>query len=158
MRRRKNEVYPILILIGLLAGGALAAFQFYSTEGFVEVEKVEVFGTSVLLSNGCRGLLAATTAERAESIQNALAGTSEERPNAHDTFVDTVRHFNITLEAVQLTHVEGDNFISEMILHQGNNVLKLDTRPSDAIAIALRLDAKIYINKTLLTEQGQYIC
>jgi len=49
-------------------------------------------------------------------------------------------------------------YYSDMIFNQDKKVLILDSMPSDAIAIALRMDAPIYINETLLEEVGKDIC
>ena len=45
-----------------------------------------------------------------------------------------------------------------MILSKDNKVLRLDMKPSDGIAVAVRTDSPIYINATMLDEIGQNIC
>jgi len=51
-----------------------------------------------------------------------------------------------------------DVYLSNAIFRSDNNVLELDMRPSDAIALALRTGTPIYLNMTLLREVGVNIC
>ena len=44
------------------------------------------------------------------------------------------------------------------IIRTTDKVMKIDSKPSDAIALALRADVPIYVNKTLLSEIGQKVC
>jgi bifunctional DNase/RNase len=59
---------------------------------------------------------------------------------------------------VKVTELKGNSFYSKLILRQGNTILSLDARPSDAIAIALRANSSIYVNSTLLREVGKKVC
>src|SRR5262249_60220705 len=54
------------------------------------------------------------------------------------------------LRRVQITKVESNTYYGELHLDRDGKSLRVDSRPSDAIAIALRLDAPIYASDTLL--------
>ncbi|RLJ01792.1 MAG: hypothetical protein DRP11_03870 [Candidatus Aenigmatarchaeota archaeon] len=150
-----------LILVGsllLLSAFVIAVLQPFNPEDYVKVDRIEVHGNILVVGSGCKGLVATVSFERADSIQKGLDKTLDFRPNTHDIFADLIQFFNITYEAVLIEKVENSAYYSDMILKQGNKVLKLDSRPSDAIAIALRTDTPIYIRKSLLEEEGIDIC
>ena len=133
-----------------------------STSGFSKVEKI---GTATLgnlgtvsLKADCYELTATVEATQAESIQRGLDKTYVARPNAHDIVADAFNSLGIEVLMVKITELKESSFYSKLILKQGNTVLSLDARPSDAIAIALRTNSTIYINQTLLKEVGKKIC
>jgi len=154
----KRKLPSLLVWFVLLAALAYAVGQFVDLEKFVKADVVRVDGNTIILGVGCKAIVADTTEERADSIALGLAGKIDERPNTHDTFVDALKTFNITVDSMSLVRYDGRFYYSDLVLKGPNKVLKLDTRPSDAIAIAVRATAPIYINKTLLAEQGKDIC
>ena len=133
-----------------------------STSGFSKVEKIETatLGSSgaVSLKADCYDLTASVEASQAESIQRGLDKTYVARPNAHDIVADAFKSLGIEVLMVKVTELKENSFYSKLILRQGNTILSLDARPSDAIAIALRLNSSIYVNSTLLKEVGRKIC
>ncbi|OYT41872.1 hypothetical protein B6U80_00455 [Candidatus Pacearchaeota archaeon ex4484_26] len=164
----------ILIIIALLAIIFLFLFktpqaisQTYTSQAYhtslAGYEKVDVSiappNTVILTSaSGCLRIIASTTRERAESIYDALQKKEGPRPNAHDLTKYILEEYNINLIAVKIEEMKDNTFYSKLVLQQGNKVLNLDSRPSDAMAIALRLNKPIYIKKTLLADYGENIC
>jgi len=61
---------------------------------------------------------------------------------------------------VKITELKDNTFFAKLFLVKGNLILSLDSRPSDAIAIAARADYKvpIYVNENLLENVGEKIC
>lgn len=147
-----------IIVLSITSIFSTALMNLISEEDYLEANIVKVVGTSIVIGNNCTAIIAETTPERAQSIELGLEKRIEERPNSHDSFVDVIKSFNITLESVALERYDNKYYYSDMILRTKEKVLKLDVRPSDAIAIALRANAKIYLNKTLLQEIGKNIC
>ncbi len=161
VRSGKNKAK--IIFIALAASAALvfaasAITQYFSTDGFVEANVLRVSGDSIIIGNNCTAIIATTSAERAQSIEQGLGGIMGERPNTHDTVVQILKSFNITAEAVKFNGYDGRYYYSDLILRGDSKALALDMMPSDAIAIALRANATIYINKTLLAQIGKRIC
>ena len=155
--KKHLPMLPILIfLLGLSITYALVTH--YSSDGYIIVDKLSIQDNTIIMGNGCKAIIADTSPERAMSIQLGLDKTIAGRPNTHDTTSEIIKSFNITLEAVKINAYDGQYYYSDMILSNNEKVLSLDTMPSDAIAIALRLDAPIYINSTLLEEIGENIC
>jgi bifunctional DNase/RNase len=175
---RNTNIYKISSIVLLLTTLALASYVFLprevsqivqeialpelSTSGFSKVEKVETEITeelgSITLRAGCYDLTATVEPEQAASIQRGIEKTYIPRPNAHDIAANVFDTLKIEVLMVKITELREKSFYSKLILRQGNTVLNLDARPSDAIAIALRTNSTIYVNTTLLKEEGEKIC
>lgn len=91
----------------------------------------------------------------AESIAAHLHGIPRERPMTHDLAASLVSTLDGALTRVVVTHVVDHTYHAEMHLARGAEVHVVDARPSDAIAIALRLGAPIYADESLLEEYEQ---
>ena len=155
----KKYLPPICLLIVLLALSITYAVMIhYSAEGYVEVNVLEIEGNTIILGHDCLAIIADTSPERAYSIELGINKKIENRPMTHDSFVEVLKSFNITLEAVKIQRTDDKYYYADMILSDNKKVLTLDVMPSDAIAIALRSNAPIYINQTLLDEVGENIC
>lgn len=153
----KGASFTFLIFL-LIIGLAIAGIDFSVPEDYVETNVLEVQGTILVLGKDCKAIIAETSADNALSILLGKQGTIDVRPNTHDAFSQTLKTFNITLESIQIHRVEDGWFYSDAILVSENKQLKLDIKPSDAMALALRMEAPIYINQTLLNEVGEDIC
>ena len=149
---------PLPILVFLLALTITYAVLTVPSEGFVEADVFSLEGNIIILGHDCKAIVAETSPERALSIQMGIEGKVEDRPMTHDTFVEVLKSYNITLESVKLTKYQNEYYYSDMIFNNGKKILELDTMPSDALALAVRVDAPIYINQTLLEEEGIDIC
>jgi bifunctional DNase/RNase len=90
----------------------------------------------------------------AASIGLALAGETPDRPLTHDLMADLVELFQARLDRVDVTELRDGAFLAEMTVSGPGGDQRLDTRPSDAIALALRLDAPLYVSDELLAEAG----
>ena len=124
----------------------------------IDVIKTNNDGFIFLGNNNCTGILAKTSIERVESIQLGLENKIQNRPNTHDIFSETLKYFNITLEKVIINKLEDNTYFSYIIFKQGNKILELDAKPSDAIALALRTNSSIYVNRTLFNKRKISIC
>jgi len=149
-------ILTIAILIFSLLSFALR--EYIDRSEYVEADVVRVVGTTVILGHNCTAIVAQTSEERARSIELGLKKKIEVRPNTHDIFVDVIKYYNITLESVTLDRFENNIYYATLHLSKNNLKLNLDSKPSDAIAIALRAKSPIYINKTLLRLHGKNIC
>ena len=91
----------------------------------------------------------------AESIAMQIDGVQRERPLTHDLCHALINGLGATLRRVQVTHLQESTFFAELHLTRDGAPVIIDARPSDAIAIALRLDAPIYVNEALLSGDGE---
>jgi bifunctional DNase/RNase len=82
------------------------------------------------------------------------------RPSTHDLCRLIIAGLGCTLYRVRITHLEYDTYFGELVLaREDGKRVRVDSRPSDAIAIALRLDAPILVEEVLLmeAEEGEAI-
>jgi bifunctional DNase/RNase len=86
----------------------------------------------------------------AASIGLALTGETADRPLTHDLMADLVELFQARLDRVDVTELRDGAFLAEMSVSGPGGNRRLDTRPSDAIALALRLDAPLYVSDDVL--------
>jgi len=91
----------------------------------------------------------------AESIVMHMHNVKRPRPITHDLVRSLIVGMNAQLRRVQITRVEQQTYYAELHLQHGETLARIDARPSDGIAIALRLDAPIYAAESLLVEPGE---
>lgn len=87
----------------------------------------------------------------AESIVMHMNELKRERPITHDLCAALVAGLGGTLKRVNITHVQKNTYFATMQLDGPNGLVEIDARPSDSIAIALRLHAPIFAPELLLT-------
>lgn len=88
----------------------------------------------------------------ATSIASAIKQVAMARPLTHDLFYDLLLELGITVQRVVITELKDSTYFSELVLGQGDKVLILNARPSDAIAMALRATAPIYVSQAVLDQ------
>ena len=88
----------------------------------------------------------------AESIAAAVQHTKPKRPLTHDLCTSLIGAMGGTLQAVHVTVLQGDTYYAELLVAQPDGVVHVDCRPSDAMAIAVRLMAPILVEDSLLAE------
>lgn len=93
------------------------------------------------------------TAE-AQSIAIALEQITPPRPLTHDLFTSFLKEFNIVMREVFIYKFDEGVFFSELLLDDGTRHITVDSRTSDAIAIALRVDCEIYTTEEIVQECG----
>ena len=91
-------------------------------------------------------------APEAEAIARALFGIKPPRPMTHDLLADMIRALDAKVEDVRVIDMKEGVYYGQVRLRTRQKVLEVDSRPSDAIALALRLDAPIRVAKHLLDE------
>lgn len=88
----------------------------------------------------------------ASAIAMELAGMKFSRPLTHDLFTALLHGLNTELQRVLITKVVDNTYHAELILQRDGDVVSIDARPSDSIAIALRAKAPIYAHDDLLEQ------
>jgi bifunctional DNase/RNase len=87
------------------------------------------------------------------AIKFAMEGIVPPRPLTHDLLKTMLGYLNVRLERVMITAVKGSTYFAELWLEADGRRIKLDSRPSDAIALALRNQAPIYAADEVLESQ-----
>lgn len=90
----------------------------------------------------------------AQSIAIALEHLVPPRPLTHDLFVSFTKAIDAQLKEVFIYKFKDGVFYSELVIEQNGHIVRLDSRTSDAIAIALRLDCNIYTSEEIIKECG----
>lgn len=86
----------------------------------------------------------------ASAIAMELAGVKFSRPLTHDLVKQVIIGLGGRLIRVLITQVKENTYFAELHLHRDDHVIQIDARPSDSIAVALRLQAPIYTQDELL--------
>lgn len=86
----------------------------------------------------------------ASAIAMQLADMKFSRPLTHDLLVTVLAGLGGSLQRVIITKVEDNTYYAELVIRQNGEVISVDARPSDSIAVALRTDAQIFAQDELL--------
>ena len=86
----------------------------------------------------------------ASAIAMELAGVKFSRPLTHDLIKQVIVGLGGELRRVLITSVKDNTYFAELHIHRAEDVIQVDARPSDSIAVALRLKAPIYTSQDLL--------
>ncbi|MEB3267178.1 MAG: bifunctional nuclease family protein [Leptolyngbya sp.] len=90
--------------------------------------------------------------DQAKSIISALENQQAPRPLTHDLFVNLLDDWDMSLERIVIHALRDNTFFALLTLTDGENRKELDARPSDAIAIALRTDAPIWVMEEVVAD------
>ncbi|MDO9546689.1 MAG: bifunctional nuclease family protein [Pelolinea sp.] len=88
----------------------------------------------------------------AEAITIALQEIEVSRPQTHDLVKNTITSLNAQLTRVVIKSLKDDIFYGELILEIDGKELKIDSRPSDAIAVAVRAHVPIMVTAKVMDE------
>lgn len=101
--------------------------------------------------DGSRFLPIWVGSNEANSIAFALQDLSPGRPMTHELIASIFDASSLTLTAVHITHIENGIFFAELLLRNNEGALSpVSARPSDAIALALRVKANILVSADLM--------
>jgi len=91
----------------------------------------------------------------AESIVRHMHSVKNARPLTHDLVRNLILGMGAQLRRVQITRVEKSTYFAELHIQRGDTLVHVDARPSDSIAIALRLSSPIFAAEELLVEPAE---
>ena len=90
----------------------------------------------------------------AQSIALELENMKSSRPLTHDLFKSFADSFTITIEEVLIYNLIEGIFHAKLMCRQGENAVEIDTRTSDAVALAVRFKCPIYTHEFILKDAG----
>jgi bifunctional DNase/RNase len=94
-------------------------------------------------------------ANEAQAIARELAGQRFQRPLTHDLVATLIEGLKARVTRVVIADLRDNTFFANLIVERAPEVLSVDARPSDSIAIALRCQAPIFVDDRLLEHQTQ---
>lgn len=104
--------------------------------------------------NGRRRIPIIVGGFEAQAIAIQLEGLKPPRPLTHDLFLNFSHTFNIDLLEVTVYKLEEGVFYSKLTCDNGQRIIEIDARTSDAIALALRFKCPIYTTEDILKKAG----
>lgn len=90
----------------------------------------------------------------ATAIALALEGAPVPRPLSHDLMRSILETLDTTLEQVIIHDIRDSTFFAKLILRTEDELQEVDARPSDGIALALRMQAPIYVSDKIVLEES----
>lgn len=93
----------------------------------------------------------------AQAIAVALERMQPSRPLTHDLFANFMNTFGIELTEVLIYKLEEGIFFSKLICRHDGDIVEIDSRTSDALAMAVRFTCKIYTYENILEAAGLYL-
>jgi bifunctional DNase/RNase len=88
----------------------------------------------------------------AQAILSALENQKTPRPMTHDLMANILRQWEMHLERIVIHSLQDSTYYAILVIHQGEVVREVDARPSDAIALALRLDCPIWVMEEVVAD------
>lgn len=90
----------------------------------------------------------------ANAIAMKLQGLAPERPLTHDLFAGVLEELGATIREVVIADLADETFHARIFLEAGGRVHEIDSRPSDALALAVRAGVRIYAAEAVLDRAG----
>ena len=110
-------------------------------------------GCGVFLSNELKVIAIFVDHSVAAAISMSMHKIKKPRPLTHDLIGNIFTGFGIRVQKVVINDLKEDTFYARLYLVQendlGKNIVEIDARPSDSIAIALQQECPIFVNKTV---------
>lgn len=170
---KKKSLKKIILILGIFLI-ILISLNFYFKEkikekkigeeildlkDFKEVEVKAGLGVVFLVDkeDSCKVLPVYVSLEQSYAILEGLNRTAE-RPMTHDLIKDVLEDLGIEKMVVKVVELKEGTYYAELVLEKEGKIFKIDSRPSDGIAISLRMGSKVYVKEELLLEYGTYIC
>ena len=84
------------------------------------------------------------------AIQGGLENQTPPRPMTHDLMFETIRRLGAMVPTVEITDIKESTFYARILMDRGGEKIWVDSRPSDAIALAVRFGSRIYAGEEVL--------
>ena len=91
----------------------------------------------------------------ARAIALALAGTPAPRPLTHDLMKNVLEHVGVEFQKIVVSALKNNTYFAQIHLLFTDRSVEIDSRPSDAIALALRFDRPIFVAEDVFAESSQ---
>jgi len=92
--------------------------------------------------------------DTAEAIHMHLQHVAVARPMTHDLMIQLIKGINASVSHIVISDLSNDVFYARIVLDIEGKSIEIDSRPSDALAIAVRANAKIFINDEVMDTAG----
>lgn len=93
-------------------------------------------------------------AMEAMAISMVLNEVALPRPMTHDLLLSTIATFGGQVQSVDIVDIEKGTFYAEIIVKREDELIAIDARPSDAVALAVRADCPVQVSQKVLDVAG----
>lgn len=100
--------------------------------------------------NGSRSFPIIIGIYEAAALDRKVKNMKAARPLTHDLIENIIRGFNASLGSVVVHQLKNDTFYAKLLLQINGKALEIDSRPSDAIVLAVQLNAPIYVEEKVI--------
>jgi uncharacterized protein len=90
----------------------------------------------------------------AQSILIGLGSVKMPRPLTHDLFISVLESLESSVNRVEITSLKDSTYYAKLILESDGSEIAVDARPSDCLALAVRVKCPIYIDEAVVDEAG----
>jgi bifunctional DNase/RNase len=90
----------------------------------------------------------------ADAIAVKLQGVTVPRPLTHDLLNSVIDSLKASIDSIIVSDLKSDTFYAKIILNVNGQQIEIDSRPSDALALAVRTDAPIFAEEAVLDKAG----
>jgi bifunctional DNase/RNase len=90
----------------------------------------------------------------AAAIGKALSDEKDSRPMTHSLLCTVMGTLGGKLVRISIPRVKGTIFYATLHIKQGDAMLKIDARPSDAVALAIRMNVPMYVSESVMASAG----
>jgi bifunctional DNase/RNase len=104
--------------------------------------------------NGLRRLPIVIGGFEAQAIAVALENMHPSRPLTHDLMKNFMTAFNLQLQEVYICDLQEGIFYSKLVCYNANDTIEIDSRTSDALALAVRFGCPVYVYEHILDQAG----
>ena len=88
----------------------------------------------------------------AAAIERRLMGQQPSRPLTHELLASVITGLDAELEKILITDLKKSTFFACLLLRRGDDLIEIDSRPSDAIALGVAEDVPIFVSEKVLDE------
>jgi uncharacterized protein len=90
----------------------------------------------------------------AQSILIGLGSVRMPRPLTHDLFLSALENLSATVNRIEITRIKDQTYYANLILESSGSEITIDARPSDCLALAVRVKCPIFIDESIVDETG----
>lgn len=90
----------------------------------------------------------------ADAIAVKLQGVTVPRPLTHDLLRTVIQTLGANINSIIVSDLRNDTFFAKIIFDVDGRQMEIDSRPSDALALAVRAEVPIYVEETVLDKAG----
>ena len=93
----------------------------------------------------------------ADAIAVKLQGVNVPRPLTHDLLCSVIDALGASVNSIIVNDLKNDTFYAKIMLNVDSSVVEIDSRPSDALALAVRSEVPIFADETVMDKAGIYL-